>query len=199
MANEKQSNQYNLSGAAINDVVSTHCGAVLWLTGLSGSGKSTVSEVLQQQLNVLGIKNYILDGDKIRTGLCSDLGFSPENRQENIRRIGEVAKLFCNAGIVTIVAFISPYQEDRDRVRGILAKGDFVEVFVDCSLEECEKRDPKGLYAKARSGEIKEFTGVSAPYEAPINPEVHLHTDNSTPEQCAKVIMDYLKQNKVIG
>ena len=169
-------------------------GKVIWLTGLSGSGKSTVSEALHKTLVENGLKAYILDGDKIRTGLCSDLGFSPEDRAENIRRIGEVSKLFCDANLITIVAFISPYNKDRDNVRKILGEGNFVEVFVDCPVEECEKRDPKGLYKKARAGEIENFTGISAPYEPPENPEVHLKTNESTPEECVEQIINYISK-----
>ncbi len=168
-------------------------GIVIWLTGLSGSGKSTVSQALSKKLTQESVHNYVLDGDKIRTGLCSDLGFSPEDRTENIRRIGEVSKLFCHANVVTIVAFISPYRHDRDHVREIMQEGEFIEVFVDCPVEECEKRDPKGLYKKARSGEIPQFTGVSAPYEAPENPEVHLHTNKQTVGQCVGLILEYIQ------
>ena len=165
-----------------------HGGAVIWLTGLSGSGKSTIAHALEERLLTNDIHTIVLDGDKIRKGLCADLGFSPEDRTENIRRIGEVAKLFHDACTVTIVAFISPYREDREKARSMLADGHFIEVFVDCPLVVCEKRDPKGLYKKARSGEIREFTGVSAPYEPPLKPEVHLHTDiESVDEAVAKI------------
>lgn len=174
-------------------------GVVIWLTGFSGAGKSTVAEKLSTVMTENGNKTYILDGDKIRTGLCTDLGFSPEDRTENIRRIGEVAKLFSDTGIITIVAFISPYRSDRDRVRSILKEGEFIEVFVDCPIEECERRDPKGLYKKARAGEIPQFTGISAPYEPPLDAEIRLQTKEFTVEQCANSIIDYLKQNKIVG
>lgn len=175
----------------------TQKGVVIWLTGLSGSGKSTLSEALKKHYSLQGRLNYVLDGDHVRRGLCADLGFSPEDRTENIRRIGEVSKLFCAAGLVTIVAFISPYRVDRDRVREILNDGEFLEVFVDCPLGECELRDPKGLYKKARSGEIKEFTGVSAPYETPLNPEIYLNTSVSTVDECCQKIIDYVEQQVV--
>lgn len=174
-------------------------GVVIWLTGFSGAGKSTVSEKLSTMMTENGNKTFILDGDKIRTGLCSDLGFSPEDRTENIRRIGEVAKLFSDTGIITIVAFISPYRSDRDRVRSILKDGAFIEVFVDCPIEECERRDPKGLYKRARAGEIPQFTGISAPYEPPLEPEIHLHTKEKSVEQCATKIIEYLKANNIVG
>ena len=174
-------------------------GVVIWLTGFSGAGKSTVSEKLSTMMTENGNKTFILDGDKIRTGLCSDLGFSPEDRTENIRRIGEVAKLFSDTGIITIVAFISPYRSDRDRVRSILKDGAFIEVFVDCPIEECERRDPKGLYKRARAGEIPQFTGISAPYEPPLEPEIHLHTKDNTVEECATKIIEYLKANDIVG
>ncbi len=171
----------------------SHLGCVLWLTGLSGAGKSTIATELERELFNLGRHVYVLDGDNIRHGLGSDLGFSPEDRTENIRRVGEVAKLFADAGVICITAFISPYRADRDLVRKIMPQDRFIEVFVNAPLEVCEQRDPKGLYAKARAKEIKEFTGISAPYESPSNPEVELRTDRMTvPESVAK-IMDYLQ------
>ncbi len=149
-------------------------GAILWFTGLSGSGKSTLSQRLGRELSTLGVQTYVLDGDKVRTGLNRDLGFSHADRTENIRRIAEVARLMADAGVVVIVAFISPYRDDRQRARTIANEGgfDFVEIFVDTPLEVCEARDPKGLYRKARTGEITDFTGVTAPYERPIDPEI---------------------------
>ena len=167
-------------------------GCVVWLTGLSGSGKSSIATELERELFNLGKNPYILDGDNVRHGLCSDLGFSPEDRKENIRRIGEVAKLFADAGLIVITAFISPYRSDRDFVRGILKSGRFVEVYVNAPLEVCEERDPKGLYIKARANEIKEFTGISAPYEAPFKPEVELHTDKLTVNESVTKILDHL-------
>ena len=160
-----------------------HKSAVIWFTGLSGSGKSTVSVALEQALFELGKHAYRLDGDNVRHGLNKNLGFSPEDRKENIRRIGEVSKLLVDAGTIAITAFISPYRVDRDDVRNILEDGEFIEVYTQCSVEECEKRDPKGLYAKARSGEIKEFTGISAPYEAPNHPEITINTEQQSVEQ----------------
>jgi bifunctional enzyme CysN/CysC len=169
-----------------------HSGYVVWLTGLSGSGKSTISTDLERELFNLGKHAYVLDGDNIRHGLNSDLGFSPDDRKENIRRIGEVAKLFADAGTICITAFISPYRSDRDLVRKIVPEGRFIEVFVNAPVAVCEERDPKGLYAKARAGEIKEFTGVSAPYEAPLKPEVELHTDRQTVQECVARVLEYL-------
>jgi bifunctional enzyme CysN/CysC len=170
-----------------------HLGCVLWLTGLSGAGKSTIATELERELFNLGRHVYVLDGDNIRHGLGSDLGFSPKDRAENIRRIGEVAKLFADAGVISITAFISPYRQDRDLVRKILAPGRFIEVFVNAPLEICEQRDPKGLYAKARAKEIKEFTGVSAPYEPPLEPEIELRTDQLTAAESVAKILEYLQ------
>lgn len=157
-----------------------HRGCVVWLTGLSSAGKSTIASELERELFNLGRQAYVLDGDNIRHGLCSDLGFTPKDRAENIRRVGEVAKLFTDAGIICITAFISPYRADRHFVRELLPPGHFIEVFVNAPLAVCEQRDPKGLYAKARALEIKEFTGVSAPYEPPVQPELELRTDQLT-------------------
>ncbi len=171
-------------------------GCIIWLTGLPASGKSTIAENLERKLQSQDIHAFILDGDKVRKGLNSDLGFSHADRTENIRRIGEVAKLFQMAGIVTIVAFISPYRSDRDLVRKIVEKGKFIEVFVDCPVAVCEKRDPKGHYVKAKRGEIKDFTGVSAPYELPLQPEVHLKTNVSSIDECIQTIIDYLAAHK---
>jgi bifunctional enzyme CysN/CysC len=168
-----------------------HAGAVLWLTGLSGSGKSTIATELERELFNLGRHAYLLDGDKMRHGLCSDLAFSPEDRKENIRRVGEVAKLFSDAGIICITAFISPYRADRELVRKMVEPGRFIEVFVNAPIEICEQRDPKGLYAKARANLIKEFTGVSAPYEAPEKPEIELRTDQLTAAESVAKILDY--------
>ncbi|WP_028783979.1 adenylyl-sulfate kinase [Thalassobacillus devorans] len=178
--------------------MNNHKSPVLWFTGLSGSGKSTVSVALENALHERGIRSYRLDGDNIRHGLNKNLGFSPEDRKENIRRIGEVAKLMNDAGLVTLTAFISPYREDRDQVRELLGEGEFIEVFVKCSLEECEKRDPKGLYQKARSGEIKGFTGIDAPYEEPDSPEVVVETDKQTLEESVDTIIDHLMKNNCI-
>ena len=153
-----------------------HKGMVLWFTGLSGSGKSTLANALNEALHLKGISTYVLDGDNIRHGLCKDLGFSDSDREENIRRIGEVANLFMNAGIVAITAFVSPFKADRDKVRSIIGNSDFIEIYCAANLSVCEKRDSKGLYKKARLGEIKEFTGISSPYEIPENPEIIIDT-----------------------
>ncbi|HZM05711.1 MAG TPA: adenylyl-sulfate kinase [Candidatus Saccharimonadales bacterium] len=169
-----------------------HEGRVVWLTGLSASGKSTISAEVERELFNLGRHVYILDGDNMRHGLCSDLGFSAEDRKENIRRIGETAKLFADAGIICVTAFISPYREDRDTIRQIMAPGKFVEVYVNAPVEICEQRDPKGLYAKARANEIKDFTGVSAPYEAPLHAEVEVRTDQLTIQESVARIIEYL-------
>jgi bifunctional enzyme CysN/CysC len=169
-----------------------HLGCVVWLTGLSGSGKSTIATNLERELFNQGKQAFILDGDNIRHGLCSDLGFSPEDRKENIRRVGEVAKLLARAGFICITAFISPYRSDRDLVRMIMNDDRFIEIFVNAPVSVCEKRDPKGLYAKARAGEIKEFTGISAPYEPPVKAELELHTDKLTPEESVASILELL-------
>ena len=173
------------------ETAQTHhrAGSVVWLTGLSGAGKSTIAEKLEETLRQRGRHTYVLDGDKVRTGLCSDLGFSPEARKENIRRIAEVARLFADAGIVCIVAFISPYRADRDRARALMPSGRFIEAYLSTPLEICEQRDTKGLYAKARAGLVKDFTGVSAPYEAPLQPEVELRTDKLTVAECVSALI----------
>jgi bifunctional enzyme CysN/CysC len=170
-----------------------HAGRVVWLTGLSGSGKSTIANDLERELFNLGKHAYVLDGDKIRHGLCSDLAFSPKDRKENIRRVGEVAKLFADAGIICVTAFISPYRSDRELVRKMVEPGTFVEVYVNAPIEVCEQRDPKGLYVKARANEIKDFTGVSAPYEAPQKPEMELHTDKLSVAESVARVLDYLQ------
>ena len=169
--------------------------ACIWLTGLSACGKSTIAMALEQVLIQKGHLSYVLDGDNIRHGLNKNLGFSPEDRTENIRRIGEVAKLFVDAGLIVVSSFISPYKADRDMVRERLADGEFIEIFVDAPVEVCAERDPKGLYKKAMAGEIKGFTGVSpdAPYEAPTSPELHLKTDEKSVEQCVSEIISYLE------
>ena len=173
-------------------------GVVIWFTGLSSSGKSTIARSVEERLFERGHLSYVLDGDNIRHGLNKNLGFSPEDREENIRRIGEVAKLFADAGLITMTAFISPYRKDRYRNRELLEEGEFIEVFVKVSLDVAEKRDPKGLYKKARNGEIKEFTGISAPYEEPIKPELILDTDKLDLTQCQDTVMRYLVENGII-
>lgn len=168
-------------------------GILLWFTGLSGSGKSTVASALEQKLHSLGKITYSLDGDNVRHGLNSDLGFSDKDRVENIRRIGEVSKLFVDAGIITIATFVSPFREDRQKVRELLGE-DFIEIFIDCPLEVCESRDPKGIYKKARAGEIKHFTGIDSPYEEPINPEITVSTHLNTLEECVDKLMSHLEE-----
>ena len=168
-------------------------GCVVWLTGLSGSGKSTVARRVEQLLLAEGYMAYVLDGDNVRFGLNKDLGFSPEDRTENIRRIGEVAKLFADSCAITVTAFISPYQADRDEARSIMGEGEFVECLVDSPLEVCEERDPKGLYKKARSGEIPSFTGISAPYEAPAKADLIIQTSGCSVEESAAQVLDYLR------
>ena len=169
-------------------------GVTIWLTGLSGSGKSTIAVELEHALIENRHQAYILDGDNIRHGLNKNLGFSPEDRTENIRQIGEVAKLFTDAGIITITAFISPYREDRDAVRRLLSDGEFIEVYVKCPLDVCEERDTKGLYKKARAGEVKDFTGISAPYEEPLNPELTIDSSKLTVEESTRAVLNYLEE-----
>lgn len=175
-------------------------GATIWFTGLSGSGKSTIAVALEHALFRLGKLSYRLDGDNVRLGINKNLGFSEQDRKENIRRIGEVAKLFGDAGIISLSSFISPYKDDRDEVRQLHVQAglEFIEVFVDCPLEEAEKRDPKGLYKKARAGEIKNFTGIDDPYEAPTHAEIHLRTDEMTVAQEVQIILDHLEDNELI-
>jgi len=169
-------------------------GVVLWFTGLSGSGKSTIANEVSYKLHKMGRLSYILDGDNIRHGLNKDLGFSPEDRKENIRRISEVANLFADAGFITITAFISPYRVDRDFCRNLVGEGRFIEIFAKASLDTCEKRDPKGMYKKVRAGIIKEFTGISAPYEEPLNPELVIDTDKETIEDCTDKVIDKIEE-----
>ena len=175
-----------------------HHSFVLWFTGLSGSGKSTVANALAQKLFELEIRNYVLDGDNVRLGLNNDLGFSDSDRTENIRRIGEVAKLFVDSGQVVITAFISPFIADRQLVRSRLEADEFIEVYVQCPIAECEKRDPKGLYHKARKGLIPDFTGIHSPYEEPIQPELVLNTHEHSVEECVDQIIKYLSNKKAI-
>lgn len=171
-----------------------HNSKIIWFTGLSGSGKTTIANELEDILHSNGISTFILDGDNIRQGLNNDLGFSQEDRKENIRRIGEVAKLFVDSGIVVLVTFISPFASERQLVRDMVEKDEFIEVYINCSLEECEKRDPKGLYQRAKNGEIKEFTGISSPYEVPENPEVIIETSKYSIKECTESLYEYLKR-----
>ncbi len=176
-----------------------HRGVCLWFTGLSGSGKSTLANEVESELLKLGVHTYILDGDNIRHGLNKDLDFSEVGRRENIRRIGEVAKLFVDAGIIVLTAFISPFREDRNKVRSLLGASEFIEIFVDADLETCESRDPKGLYKKARSGEIKDFTGINSPYEEPECPEIKIDNGrNSNFKENVNLVINYLIKNKII-
>ncbi len=173
-------------------------GVVIWFTGLSGSGKSTVAAGVERRLFERGNLAYILDGDNLRHGLNKDLGFSPQDRKENIRRVGEVAKLLADAGLIVLTAFISPYRKDRDQARALVGPGEFIEVFVKCSLEKCEERDVKGLYKRARAGEIKDFTGISAPYEEPVNPEIVLNTDTEDVETSVNKVLEYLEAKGIV-
>ncbi|MEB7825504.1 adenylyl-sulfate kinase [Staphylococcus chromogenes] len=175
-----------------------HKSAILWFTGLSGSGKSTISVALEKALFERGLNTYRLDGDNVRHGLNNNLGFSPEDRQENIRRIAEVSKLMVDAGLIALTAFISPYKADRDRAREIVEDGEFIEIYTKASVEACEKRDPKGLYQKARKGEIPEFTGISAPYEAPEQPEIVIDTEETSIEEAVLQIINYLETHDYI-
>ncbi|WP_458412807.1 adenylyl-sulfate kinase [Schinkia sp. CFF1] len=175
-----------------------HHSFVIWFTGLSGSGKSTIANALARRLYEHGVKNYVLDGDNIRYGLNRDLGFSNEDRTENIRRIGEVAKLFVDSGQVVLTAFISPFQSDRKIVRDLLGEHEFFEVYVKCPLEDCEKRDPKGLYEKARKGIIPEFTGISSPYEEPAAPEIIIESNKWTVEECVDQLLNYFTSKNIV-
>tara|TARA_Y100000389_G_scaffold204996_1_gene261768 strand:+ start:1923 stop:2525 length:603 start_codon:yes stop_codon:yes gene_type:complete len=175
-----------------------HSPGVIWLTGMSASGKSTIANAVEARLNEMGVHTYILDGDNVRSGLNSNLGFTDEDRKENIRRIGEVAKLFTDSGIVVLTAFISPFKEDREQAREIL--GDmFHEVYVDADLATCESRDPKGLYKKARAGEIPNFTGIDSEYQAPENPELRIDTSKLDLEKCSEIVTDYIKEKVAVN
>lgn len=175
-----------------------HKSVILWFTGLSNSGKSTIAHATEEQLHTLGCRTFVFDGDNVRHGLCADLGFSREDRDENIRRVGEMAKLFIEAGVLALTAFISPFRGDRNRVRNLVQEGDFLEIYCKCPLEVCEQRDVKGHYKKARAGEIKEFTGISSPYEEPVHPDLVLTTDTMTVEQCVEAVIGLLKQRGII-
>jgi len=176
-----------------------HKSCVLWLTGLSGSGKSTLAYELEKELHSFRCRAYVLDGDNIRHGLNKDLGFSPVDRKENIRRIAEVAKLFVDAGTIAVTAFISPYRADREMARALFRDGDFIEIYVKCPLGECERRDPKGLYKKARAGEIPAFTGISAPYETPDRPEIVIESDRQTVKESVGTVLDFLLRYNYIS
>ncbi|MBV2090429.1 MAG: adenylyl-sulfate kinase [Candidatus Thiodiazotropha taylori] len=175
-----------------------HRAKLLWFTGLSGSGKSTLAHALEERLHQRGCRTYVFDGDNVRHGLCNDLGFSVEDRTENIRRIGEMSKLFVEAGVIALTAFISPIREDRNRARELFDEGDFIEVYIKASIETCESRDVKGLYKKAREGIIKNFTGISSPYEAPESPEIVVDTENREVDECVDSLLAALEEQGVI-
>lgn len=175
-----------------------HRSSLVWITGLPGSGKSTIAHELEHRLMQEGVRTFVLDGDNVRQGLCRDLGFSASDRKENLRRIGEVGKLFADAGILTIAAFASPYRADRLMVRRMFGEGDYIEVYLKCRLEVCESRDPKGMYRKARRGEIQNFTGVSDPYEPPENPEILLETDTLSVGESVARILHFLQEKELI-
>jgi adenylylsulfate kinase len=176
-----------------------HRGAVIWFTGLSGSGKSTLSHAVEERLYQAGCHTFVLDGDNIRQGLCADLSFSNIARAENIRRVGEVAKLFVEAGTIVLTAFISPFASDRERVRALLSPDDFIEIYCRCSLEICEERDTKGLYKRARAGEIEEFTGISSPYDVPVNPAITIDTESLNLEECVELVLNLMHDSNIIG
>ncbi|MBI4666707.1 MAG: adenylyl-sulfate kinase [Nitrospinae bacterium] len=176
-----------------------HRSVVIWFTGLSGAGKSTLAHAVEERLHNIGCRTFVLDGDNVRHGLCSDLGFSKKDREENIRRIGETSKLFIEAGVIAITAFISPFRADRERVRNLMMHGDFLEIYCKCSLETCEKRDVKGMYKRAKAGEIPEFTGISSPYEEPVDPELTVDTDGFTVDQSVDQVMDMLATRGVVN
>ena len=183
---------------AMREAQNGHRSVILWFTGLSGAGKSTLAHAVEEALYHAGARTFVFDGDNVRHGLCGDLGFSPEDRQENIRRIGEMSKLIIEAGVIAMTAFISPFRSDRRRVRELVAAGDFIEIYCHATVEQCESRDVKGLYAKARAGEIKDFTGISSPYEAPEAAELVVDTGSQSLEACVDQVMAYLREVGVI-
>ncbi len=175
-----------------------HRGAIIWFTGLSGAGKSTLAHAVEERLHQMGCRTFVLDGDNVRHGLCGDLGFSDQNRMENIRRVGEVSKLFMEAGIIVLTAFISPFRADRERVRGMVEHGDFIEIYCDSPLDICESRDIKGLYKKARAGQILEFTGITSPYEKPDKPEVIVETGHLSLNECVEEVLACLQVRGIV-
>jgi adenylylsulfate kinase len=175
-----------------------HKSAILWFTGLSGAGKSTLAHAVEERLHTMGCRTFVFDGDNVRHGLCSDLGFSAEDRVENIRRIGEMTKLFFDAGVIALTAFISPFRSDRARVRSLLPPGDFLEIYCHCPLEVCEERDVKGLYARAHAGEIKDFTGITSPYEEPENAELVVETGGQSIDASVETVMALLRERGII-
>ena len=188
-----------LVNRAQREALNGHKSAILWFTGLSGAGKSTLAHAVEEALYQQHCRTFVFDGDNVRHGLCADLGFSDEDRAENIRRVGEMAKLFTEAGIIALTAFISPFCADRDRVRGLVPAGDFIEIYCRCPLEVCEQRDVKGLYAKARQGMIKEFTGISSPYEIPEHPELVVDTGSMPLADCVAQVLQLLRARGIIG
>jgi len=193
MSDNVITHNYNISRKDRN-TKNNHNSFLIWFTGLSGSGKSTIANALEIKLHSKNIKTYSLDGDNIRKGINKELTFSPEDRTENIRRIAEVANLFVDAGVVVLAAFVSPYRKDRENIKNIVGNDNFIEIYVNTSIDECEKRDVKGLYKKARQGEIKNFTGINAPYEAPNNPDIEIKTEQFTVEKAVTKIMDIINQ-----
>jgi adenylylsulfate kinase len=181
------------------ELMSRHKSVILWFTGLSGAGKSSLAHAVEERLHRMGCRTFVFDGDNVRHGLCSDLGFSAEDRVENIRRVGEMSKLFLEAGVMALTAFISPFRSDRSRVRSLVPHGEFFEIYCRCPLEVCEQRDVKGLYKRARAGEIKDFTGISSPYEEPEDPELVVDTGGSPLEECAARVIELLRERGVIG
>lgn len=177
--------------------LNNHKSVIIWFTGLSGSGKSTIAHTVEERLHRAGCRTFVFDGDNVRHGLCANLSFSEEDRHENIRRIGEMAKLFTAAGVIALTAFISPFKADRDRVRALVSENDFIEIYCNTPLEVCEQRDSKGLYKKARAGEIKNYTGISSPYEPPEHPDLELDTAGKTVENNVEIVLDYLEKRKI--
>jgi len=175
-----------------------HGSVILWFTGLSGAGKSSLAHAVEEELHQLGCRTFVFDGDNVRHGLCADLGFTTEDRIENIRRVGEMAKLFVETGVIALTAFISPFLSDRERVRSLVPHGDFLEIYCRCPLEVCEQRDVKGIYKRARAGQIKDFTGISSPYEDPVNPELILETDKLTIEESVAQVMKLLRDRGIV-
>ena len=184
---------------ARREAQNSHRGAIIWFTGLSGSGKSTLAHAVEESLHQRGCRTFVLDGDNVRYGLCGDLGFSSKDRQENIRRIGELSKLFMEAGVIVLTAFISPYRADRECVRGMVEQGDFIEIFCDTPIEICETLDVKGMYKKARTGEIANFTGISAPYEVPEKPDLSVNTGSEELDVCVQQVVDEIMQRRIIS
>lgn len=190
--------QHALISKADKQQQAGHQSVILWFTGLSGAGKSTLAHAVEKALFDIGCRTIVIDGDNVRQGICSDLGFSKADRQENIRRVGELSKLFIDAGFITLTAFISPFQADRNRVRKLVNNDEFIEIYCNTNLQTCEQRDIKGLYAKARRGEIADFTGISSPYEPPVNPEIIVNTGIDSLEECVKTLIHYLADRNYI-